>query len=100
MANKNEYQLIWESYEHSSMARMTGDEHNPPEYDFDGELDDRDLRSRDAMNNHEQLVRLASKYEGLSDKQLHAHIHVLETLVDMGEQDRDRYFGGDLNSPF
>lgn len=100
MAKKNEYQLIWESYEDSSMARMQGDEHNPPEYDFDDEQNEYDLRSRDAMNDHEQSARLASKYEGFSDKQLNAHIHVLETLVDMGEQDRDRYFGGDLPSPF
>lgn len=100
MANKNEYQLIWESYEDSNMARMTGDEHNPPEYDFDDERATHDDRVRDAMNNHEQLTRLAGKYEGLSEPQLKAHIHVLETLVDMGEQDRDRYFGGDLGSPF
>jgi len=100
MAKKNEYQLIWESYEDSSMARMQGDEHNPPEYDFDDELDDRDTQVSNMMNNHEQLTRLAGKYEGLSDQQLNAHIHVLETLVDMGEQDRDRYFGGDLGSPF
>lgn len=100
MAKKNEYQLIWESYEDSSMARMQGDEHNPPEYDFDDELDDRDTQIGNMMNDHEQLTRLAGKYEGLSDRQLNAHIHVLETLVDMGEQDRDRYFGGDLGSPF
>jgi len=100
MAHKNEYQLIWESYEDSSMARMQGDEHNPPEYDFDDELDDRDTQIGNMMNDHEQLTRLAGKYEGLSDRQLNAHIHVLETLVDMGEQDRDRYFGGDLGSPF
>ena len=100
MAKKNEYQLIWESYEDSSMARMQGDEHNPPEYDFDDELDDRDTQINNMMNDHEQLTKLAGKYEGLSDRQLNAHIHVLETLVDMGEQDRDRYFGGDLGSPF
>jgi hypothetical protein len=100
MANKNEYQLIWESYEHSMMAHMTGDEHNPPEYHFDDERARHDDGARDMMNNHEQLTRLAGKYEGLSDPQLKTHIHVLETLVDMGEQDRHRYFGGDLGSPF
>ena len=91
MANKNEYQLIWESYEDSSMARMQGDEHNPPEYDFDDELDDRDIKIGNMMGQQRDLDNIASKYEGFSDKQLNAHIHVLEGLVDMGEQDRDRY---------
>tara|TARA_R110000772_G_scaffold247566_2_gene361422 strand:- start:15 stop:317 length:303 start_codon:yes stop_codon:yes gene_type:complete len=100
MAKKNEYQLIWESYEDSSMARMQGDEHNPPEYDFDDELDDRDIKIGNMMGQQRDLDNIARKYEGFSDKQLNAHIHVLEGLVDMGEQDRDRYFGGDLGSPF
>jgi len=100
MAKKNEYQLIWESYEDSSMARMQGDEHNPPEYDFDDELDDRDIKIGNMMGQQRDLDNIASKYEGFSDKQLNAHIHVLEGLVDMGEQDRDRYYGGDLGSPF
>ena len=100
MAKKNEYQLIWESYEDSSMARMQGDEHNPPEYDFDDQLDDRDIKIDNMMDQQRDLDDIAFKYEGLSDKQLNAHIHVLESLVDMGEQDRDRYFGGDLGSPF
>ena len=100
MAKKNEYQLIWESYEDSSMARMQGDEHNPPEYDFDDELDDRDIKIGNMMGQQRDLDNIASKYEGFSGKQLNAHIHVLEGLVDMGEQDRDRYYGGDLGSPF
>ena len=100
MAKKNEYQLIWEGYEDSSMARMQGDEHNPPEYDFDDELDDRDIKIGNMMGQQRDLDNIASKYEGFSDKQLNAHIHVLEGLVDMGEQDRDRYYGGDLGSPF
>ena len=100
MAKKNEYQLIWESYEDSSMARMQGDEHNPPEHDFDDELGDRDIKIGNMMGQQRDLDNIASKYEGFSDKQLNAHIHVLEGLVDMGEQDRDRYYGGDLGSPF
>ena len=100
MAKKNEYQLIWESYEDSSMARMTGDEHNPPEHDFDDELDDRDIKIGNMMGQQRDLDDIAIKYEGFSDKQLNAHIHVLESLVDMGEDDRHKYFAGDLGSPF
>lgn len=98
MAIIKDYQLIWESYEDNSVARMQDDEHAPPEPVES--TPDRSRQTREAMNDHDQLVRVATQYEGLSDRQLNQHIHVLESLVELGEDDRNRYFGGDLGSPF
>lgn len=98
MKNKDS-KLIWESYEDTSVARMQGDEHNPP--DMDDYPVDRSGQVDNAMNEHERYVRIAGMFsDNHSDQTIKDALHVIETLDSMDEDERARYFGGELGSPF
>jgi hypothetical protein len=99
MKNKDN-KLIWESYEDVSVARMQGDEHNPPAYDFADESSDRKRQVTDAMNHAQDLERIASKYQDMTDAQLEAHAGVIDALIEAGEEYRARYFEGEAGAPF
>lgn len=94
MKNK-ENQLIWESYEDVSVARLQGDEHNP------GEPSNVDTGAMyQAMDKAQQLEHIASKYKDMTDAQLQAHAEVIDALIEAGEEYRTRYFDGEVGAPF
>lgn len=96
---KHDSELIWESYEDSSMARMQGDEHNPP--DMEDYPVDRSRQVSAAMSEHERYEQIASLFrDNHSDQTLRDAEHVSSTLLELSEEERYRYFDGELGSPF
>lgn len=72
-----------------------GDEHNP------GEPDNVDYKAMfSAMDRSKENEDIAMKYEGLGDEELQKHMNVIDYLIDMGEDDRNAYFGGDKGAPW
>tara|TARA_Y100000310_G_C20645528_1_gene796339 strand:- start:637 stop:1221 length:585 start_codon:yes stop_codon:yes gene_type:complete len=72
-----------------------GDEHNP------GEPDNVDYKAMfSAMDRSKENEDIAMKYEGLGDEELQKHMNVIDYLIDMGESDRNGYFGGDQSAPW
>lgn len=93
--------LIWESYEDVSVARMQGDEHNPPAYDINDETPGRERQVANAMNRAQDLEHIASKYRDMTNAQLENHAYVIGELIEMGEEERALYFDGQPGfSPF
>lgn len=73
--------LIYEAY---------GDEHNPP--------DNPGPNSGDvyaAMDKQSGIDYLRSKYQGMGESQLRAHLYVLTELLEMSEEERVRATGED-----
>ena len=81
------------------MARMQGDEHNPP--DMDEYPVDRSKQVNSAMSEHERYERIAGMFsDNHSDQTLRDAEHVSSTLLELSEEERYRYFAGELGSPF
>jgi hypothetical protein len=66
------------------------DEHNPP--DRPGPLSS-DVYG--AMDKQEGISYLMSKYEGMGESQLRAHLYALNELLEMSEEERVRATGED-----
>ena len=77
----NDSRLIYEAY---------GDEHNPP--NNPGPLSS-DVYA--AMDKQDGINYLMSKYQGMGESQLRAHLYVLNELLEMSEEERVRATGED-----